>query len=113
MGVGGKTRKVLAYYTYEFLDKFMYVCLTLAIAFYSLWSADSQIAIKYGTNKLVWTVPLVIIVIMKYSADIENDSYGDPVDVIMHDKVLLGLGVAYGLLLLGLIYIPVWKGGLF
>lgn len=112
-GTDGATRKVLSYYTYDFLDKFMYICLTLAIAFYSLWSADAQIMEKYGTNKLVWTVPLVIVLIMKYSADIETDSYGDPVDVIMHDKVLIGLSIAYGLLLLGLIYVPTWKGGLF
>lgn len=108
VGVSGTTRKVLTYYTYEFLDKFMYVCLTLAIAFYSLWSADTQIVQKYGTDKLVWTVPLVIILIMKYSADIETDSYGDPVDVIMHDKALIGLSIVYGLLLLGLIYMPTW-----
>lgn len=102
----GDTRKVLQYYSYEFLDKFMYLCLTLAVTFYALWSADAQITEKYGTDKLIWTVPLVIIILMKYSADIESNSYGDPVDVIMHDKVLLGLGVLLGLALVALIYLP-------
>ena len=32
----GQTRKVLSFYTYEFLDKFMYLCLSLSIAFYAL-----------------------------------------------------------------------------
>lgn len=108
MGAKGTTRKVLSYYTYEFLDKFMYVCLTLSIAFYSLWSADKDIVQKYGTDKLVWTVPIVITLIMKYSADIETNSYGDPVDVIMHDKVLISLSIVYVLLLLSLIYLPTW-----
>lgn len=112
IGIGGNTRKVLTYYTYEFLDKFMYVCLTLSIAFYALWSADATIVEKYSTDKLIWTVPVVIILIMKYSADIEANSYGDPVDVIMHDKALIGLSVVYGVLLLALIYGPVWKDGL-
>lgn len=107
VGNPGKTRKVLTYYTYEFLDKFMYVCLTLAIAFYALWSADKDIIAIYGTDKLIWTVPVVIILLMKYSADIETNSYGDPVDVVTHDKVLIILSGIFGLLLLSLIYFPV------
>lgn len=102
----GATRKVLQYYSYEFLDKFMYLCLTLAVTFYALWSADGEVAEKYGTDKLIWTVPLVIISLMKYSADIESNSYGDPVDVVMHDKVLLLLGAALALMVVGLIYLP-------
>lgn len=39
----GETRKVLGAYTYEFLDKFMYLCLTLAVAFYALWSRDARL----------------------------------------------------------------------
>ena len=100
------TRKVLQYYSYEFLDKFMYLCLTLAVTFYALWSADGDIVEKYGTDKLIWTVPLVIIILMKYSADIESNSYGDPVDVVMHDKALLLLGVLFALVMVFLIYSP-------
>ena len=103
---GGSTRKVLQYYSYEFLDKFMYLCLTLAVTFYALWSADGEVAAKYGTDKLIWTVPMVIIILMKYSADIESDSFGDPVDVVMHDKVLLGLSALLGLAVVALIYLP-------
>ena len=103
---GGSTRRVLQYYSYEFLDKFMYLCLTLAVTFYALWSADGEITAKYGTDKLIWTVPLVIIILMKYSADIESDSFGDPVDVVMHDKVLLGLASLLGLAVVALIYLP-------
>ena len=42
----GETRKVLGAYSYEFLDKFMYLCLTLAVAFYALWSRDAEIVAK-------------------------------------------------------------------
>ncbi|MDN0033673.1 decaprenyl-phosphate phosphoribosyltransferase [Oscillibacter valericigenes] len=104
--ISGKSRKVLKYYTVEFLDRFMYVCLTLSIVFYSLWSADSQIIEKYGTDKLVWTVPVVIVLLMKYTADVESDSFGDPVDVVTKDHVLLGLAVAFCVLLAALVYLP-------
>lgn len=98
------TRKVLQYYNYDFLDKFMYMCLTLAIAFYSLWSTASGTVAKYGTDLLVWTVPMVVIVVMKYSADVESDSYGDPVDIILHDKVLMVLSGIFAVVLLFLLY---------
>lgn len=84
----------------------MYLCLTLAVTFYALWSADGEVAAKYGTDKLIWTVPLVIIILMKYSADIESNSYGDPVDVVTHDKALLGLMALFGLVMVALIYQP-------
>jgi len=100
------TRRVLKYYSFNFLDKFMYLCLTIAIVFYALWSADESIIIKFNTEKLIWTVPLVILLMMRYGADIESDSHGDPVEVIIHDKWLLLLTAIYGLIMLLLIYVP-------
>ncbi len=103
---GTTTRNVLKFYSFNFLDKFMYLCLSLAIIFYALWSADDMIIEKYNSEKLVWTVPFVLLLVMKYSADVESDSYGDPVDVITSDKSLIILGAIYILILLALIYVP-------
>ena len=100
------TRHVLQFYSVDFLDKFMYLCLALAIVFYALWSADSAIIIKYGANKLIWTVPFIILLTMKYSADVESDSHGDPVDVILGDRALLVMGIIYAFAMIALIYIP-------
>ena len=102
------TRRVLKFYSISFLDKFMYLCLSIAIVFYALWSADEEIILKFHTDKLIWTVPLVILLMMKYSADVESDSHGDPVDVITHDRILLLLAVIYGVIMLSLIYLPIF-----
>ena len=99
------TRKVLKFYSFNFLDKFMYLCLAISIVFYALWSADTDIIQRYGTDKLVWTVPLVIIIMMKYSADIESDSHGDPVDVIVKDKILMCLALLFAIILISMIYL--------
>lgn len=99
-----KTRKVLQYYTKEFLDKCMYMCLTLAIVFYSLWTVDIHVIDRINSN-LVWTVPVVIIICMRYSMIIESDNDGDPVEVVVHDKALLFLILTYATLLIGLLYI--------
>lgn len=89
------TREVLKYYTKSFLDKNMYMCLSLTIMFYALWCVDSITTEKFNINYLIWTVPLLIIICMKYSLNIEGDSYGDPVEVVLSDKILIVLILIY------------------
>lgn len=101
---GTKSREVLKYYNENFLDKNMYMCLSLTIVFYALWTVDPSNVLKTG-NLLIWTVPIVILILMKYSMNIENDSLGDPVDVVLEDKILLGILAIYGLVVMGIIYL--------
>ena len=89
------TRKVLKSYSVNFLDKNMVMCLTLANVFYALWSMDENTISLYANQYLIYTVPIVLLITMKYSLDIEGDSDGDPVEVLLHDKVLLVLCVLY------------------
>lgn len=99
-----KVRGVLKHYNHAFLDKNMYMSMALAIVFYSLWSVDPATVLRYGTSNLVWTVPLIIVMAMKYSLNIEMAVYADPVEVIMSDKVLMALVALYAVLLIGIVY---------
>lgn len=94
-------RPVLRYYNEAFLSRNMNICLTLAIVFYSLWSADESNA---GTH-LIWTVPLVICLCLKYSLTVEGDSDGDPVEVIFRDRVLLALIAVFAAVTMALLYL--------
>lgn len=100
---GKAARKVLKYYTKEFLDKNMYMFLSMAIIFYSLWTTDNKI-VKQNNNLLIWTIPLVVIICMKYSMIIEGDSDGDPVEVILKDKVMVLFVMLLALLLFIILY---------
>lgn len=91
----GETRQVLKFYPINFLDKNMGMCLTLANVFYALWSMDEKTMSLYNNDYLIFTVPIVLLITMKYSLDIESESDGDPVEVLLHDKVLLVLCVIY------------------
>lgn len=93
------TRSVLKYYTESFLDKNMYVFVSLVIVFYSLWTVESM------NSLMVWTVPAIIIILMKYSFNIEGESDGDPVEVLLHDKILIILALLYGGGIFTLLYI--------
>ena len=92
-----ETRKVLRFYNRRFLDRNMYMFLSLSIAFYSLWSMSRK-------NGVIWTVPLVMLIAMRYSLIVEGASDGDPVELILKDKALLLMSVAYMLLMGWLLY---------
>ena len=104
MGIedGQESREVLKYYNYQFLDKNMYLCLTLAILFYSLWCTECGEKKTY----LLSTVPLVLIVAMKYSLNIEKEGTdGDPTDTILGDKILLLLIALLAIMMFIILYI--------
>ena len=86
-----ETREVLKYYNVAFLDKNMYVCVALTNVFYALWTFEMP------NPKVSWTIPIFIILLMCYSLDIEGESDGDPVEVILHDKILIGLILIYAI----------------
>ena len=99
----GVTRDVLKKYTINYLDNMMKIFLTLTLVFYALWGSD------FGNNarntKLIWTLPFIITIVMKYELDIEGESYGDPVEVFLSDKVLICLVLIYVILIFGLLYV--------
>ena len=96
-----KSRTVLAKYNKNFLDKNMYICVSLTIVFYSLWCIENANLIPY----ILWTVPLVMIICMKYSLTIESISDGDPVSTLLNDRSLFILVLIYGVVIFSLIYL--------
>ena len=94
----GSGRLVLRFYSDAFLSQNMQMCLTLAVVFYSLWSMDR------GEN-LMWTVPLVICICLKYGLTVDGNSDGDPVEIIYQDKALMALGVVFAVITLALLYL--------
>lgn len=93
------TRGVLKFYDYNFLDKNMYMCLGLAQTFYALWAAGT------GNKIMLWTVPVVVTIGMKYSLNIEKESDGDPVEVLAHDKLLWVMTSIYMALVICALYV--------
>ncbi len=95
----GSTRKVLASYTHGFLDKFMYVSLAMANVFYALWAKE------YPKHYMILTVPLVVVICMRYSLDVEGDSDGDPVEVVLKDRWLIAFCALFAVLMAGILFL--------
>lgn len=86
---GTRSRKSLKLYNKDFLDKNMYVMLSLAIVSYTLWCVDKETITRIGKDNIYWTIPIVILILEMYSLNIEKDSNGDPIEVILESKMLL------------------------
>lgn len=100
------SRKVLKRYNYSYLDKSMYVFFALSIAFYSFWAGEHE------KEVMIWTVPMVIALGLRYNFNVEMGSESDPVEIIYKDKVLLFSGFLFSFILFLIIYISdVWVGG--
>ena len=53
---------------------------------------------------MIWTIPLVMVIAMKYSMDVENHDEGDPTSVILRDKLLLLLILIYSVIMAVAVY---------
>ena len=102
---GDKSREVLAMYNENFLDKNMYVAFALAIVAYTLWAVDPTVIARVGNDYLFLSIPLVMVIMQLYSLNIEKNSHGDPIEVIMSNKVLLLSVVVYLVLMIMLVYV--------
>ena len=77
----------------------MYMFLALTIVFYSLWAVSA-----FNNEFFKYSIILVIVILLKYCMDVEDDNFGDPIEVITHDKVLLVLGALYIIFVFSSIY---------
>ena len=84
----------------------MYMFLSMAIVFYSLWATDGFL-VSETNNLLIWTIPFIILICMKYSLIIEGNCDGDPINVIFKDKILILLMF---ILIIMLFYILYFSG---
>ena len=99
---GSSTRPSLALYTEDFLNKTMYSCMTMTLIFFSLWCMEMR-EISSGFMVLV---PVMMLICFKYNLDIEQkENDGDPMSVILKDRILLGLGILLVLITLILLYL--------
>ena len=82
-------RTSLEEYNENFLDKFQYTCLSLTLVFYSLWAMEQDI--KY----ILYTIPMVVTIFMRYCLVVEKNTEGDPATILYSDKILMGLCVIF------------------
>ncbi|MCR5640184.1 MAG: decaprenyl-phosphate phosphoribosyltransferase [Lachnospiraceae bacterium] len=83
------TRAVLSAYTESFLNQSMQMFLCMSVVFYALW------AVNQNNQVLLWSIPLVMLLMLRYSMDVEGmEASGDPIEMIYGDKIIGVLVIA-------------------
>lgn len=101
---GKEGRVVYRFYKRHELDKVIYLCLVLTVAFYAFWTIDVLPWKGSSGGGLVWTVILVIAAATRYHLILEGDSQGDPVEIMLADPLFIGLIVGLNGVLFRFIY---------
>lgn len=87
--VNKNTRVSLKDYNEKFLNVFQYIFLGCMFVFYSLWTVEQN-------NKyLIFTIPLLLCIFMKYSLLLEKENEGDPTTILYSNKMLVLLCFVY------------------
>lgn len=78
-------RKTLTGYTPELLSHMVDVTSGLAVICFLLYGMDDRTLRVFGTGNLVYTTPLVLYCIFRFSALIQKGKFASPVQVIIKD----------------------------
>jgi 4-hydroxybenzoate polyprenyltransferase len=78
-------RRTLAGYTPELLAHMLDVTSGLAVVCFLLYAMDDRTLRIFGTNNLVYTTPLVLYCIFRFSLLIQQGTYSDPLVLIYKD----------------------------
>lgn len=82
----GETREVLGQYGPAMIDQFMAISAACAILSYSLYAVSPETVARHGTDRLIFTVPLVVYGVFRYvylvhrrqgGGDTARDIYSD------------------------------------
>ena len=83
-------RRILGEYSLSLLDQMIAVVTASTLLSYALYTQSSETVFKFGTDRLVWTLPFVLYGILRYLYLVhQRDEGGNPSLVLFTDRPLL------------------------
>ncbi len=104
----GQTRATMSDYTLSFLNMMIGPLAALSILSYSLYTVSPETVARHGTDRLMYTVPIVTYGVFRYLFLVYRKSEGgDPARLLFRDAPLVLSGIAYaGLVVFLLRFLP-------
>lgn len=92
----GQTRATMSDYTLSFLSMMIGPLAALSILSYSLYTVSPETVARHGTDRLMYTVPIVTYGVFRYLFLVYRKSEGgDPARLLFRDAPLVLSGIAY------------------
>lgn len=79
-------RPTLIHYTSELLTHLITVSAGMAILAFLLYATDDRTIKHFGTNFMVYTLPLQVYAVFRFAMLSMQGRYADPTDLILHDR---------------------------
>ncbi len=95
LGADAGTRPSLAAYSANYLRFVWASSATLVVTFYSLWAFDQRTRIFLNVPWTAVSIAPFTLAILSYARDIDRGEAGEPENVVLHDPVLIILGVLW------------------
>jgi 4-hydroxybenzoate polyprenyltransferase len=84
--VAQNRRPVMASYTKELLSHLLTLSAAVAVMTFLLYTMDPATSEKFGTNYLIYTVPLVMYAIFRFTVLIEKGMFDGPLELFVGDR---------------------------
>lgn len=82
-------RSVLAAYSTALLDQAIAIILGATIVSYAIWTVAPETVLKFGSDRLVYTVPFVVYGLLRYLYLVHREgTAGSPTDALLADRPL-------------------------
>jgi 4-hydroxybenzoate polyprenyltransferase len=103
---GKEHRQSLTGYSIDILDQLITISAAATLICYTLYTADIETVARFGSNRLLLSLPFVIYGIFRYLTLVHmTEEAGDPSLALVRDSRLLVTVVLWGLTIVGLLYL--------
>lgn len=99
---GAPVRRVLERYTSSYLRFVWTLAATCVVVTYALWSFE--VSRQTGSVASIISVVPFVLAILRFGIDVDAGTAEEPDEVVLHDRVLLGLGLAWAVTLAVAVY---------
>lgn len=103
-GAARRHRKTLAFYTPDLLNHMTTMAAAIAVVSFMLYATDQRTVREFGTNYLIYTLPLVVYAIFRFAFLVEHGLVDGPTDVMLRDRPFQVALLLWALAVVAIIY---------
>jgi 4-hydroxybenzoate polyprenyltransferase len=102
-------RRILAEYSPYLLDQMIGVVTASTLLAYAFYTISPETVAKFGTDRLLWTVPFPLYGIFRYLYLVhQREGGGNPSELLVTDRPILACVVLWGATVIAILYGP-WR----
>jgi decaprenyl-phosphate phosphoribosyltransferase len=95
IGADGGTRRSLERYSESYLRFIWMLAAVMVLISYSLWAFENKGHVVFGVPWTALSIAPFTLGLLQYALEVDSGNAGEPEEVVLHDHVLQGIGLAW------------------